>query len=127
MQSSEEMVKEKSESFRKNLATTQRKQDRHSGKCRKKKVSLTLLLLWHGKIVSSAVALWALRMVQALKNSERFLEDMSVYLLPGVPKEGGVPQKTPLFLRDTSPHPSLLTLLQLDMEAIPRAARQIMR
>jgi hypothetical protein len=40
-------------------------------------------------------------MVQALKNSERFLEDMSaavledmsVYLLPGVPKEGGVPQK----------------------------------
>jgi hypothetical protein len=42
MQSSEEMVEEKSESFRKNLATTERKQDRHSGKCRKKKVSLTL-------------------------------------------------------------------------------------
>jgi hypothetical protein len=62
MQSSEEMVKEKSESFRKNLATTERKQDSTQASV-EKKVSLTLLLLWHGKIVTSAVALRALRML----------------------------------------------------------------
>jgi hypothetical protein len=95
MQSSEEMVKEKSESFRKNLATTQRKQERHSGIAN----GSSLKKQW--KISGRHVCCGSGRHVclSAARGSER----------------GRCPSKTPLFLRDTSPHPSLLTLLQLDM------------